>query len=411
MAQQRIQFYRGLEANYISKYQQKGNNADVAFKSKYLNGVYFAKDTGVIYVNGKRYGYCNSLDVEAFTDVLYTFPTKDTNPKLTFKNSEGEIIKDLEMFRMYSGTPSSLIVELDENNNYKISLDLKNALKTSKVEDANNLITTDENGQMGVYLGIEHDTENKILKFVSYDAQGEQQVFGEIAEGDYLKNTYLKSVEKASKIVDSDEIDVLRFTWNEDLTNQGLSPTVIDIPITDLVGEYVSEYRNYTINGKKISTNPILNGDDIKVGAYTADEWKPDEEGVYHYEYDVNDTISLALMKIDERLKKAALGANVEKLTSDVESLKTDVSNLKLVSNIDIQGDSAGDFVANVGNNDETNVITVTKGTIAQANLKGYETEDGVLNESYTINSAIQNLDESLTWRKIVEGGQDDIQE
>lgn len=408
MAQQRVQFYRGLESNYISQNQVVGNGADVAFKSKYINGVYFAKDTGVIYVNGKRYGFCNSLDVDAFTDVVYTYPKKDTNPKLEFKNSDGEVVKSVNMFRIYSGTPAMLSVDVDENQNYKISLSLKGAIAADKVKEADNALVANDDGEIGVFLGIERDEEKKVLNFVTYDAEGNARKFGSVNEGDYLKNTYLKEVKTETVQKDDKDVKVLRFIWNDDLTNSGLENTIIDIPIENIVGEYVSTINSYTINGKPISENPVLTGDDMIVGEIAENEWLPDAEGNYHYEYSVTDTIALALKKIDARITAKdndiqVIDGRVTALQENVQNLTTDINNLKLISNVEVKGEAAGDFVSSVTNNDETNVITVTKGTIVNANLLGYETEQGVLNASYTISDALQNLDESLAWNRLEE--------
>lgn len=265
---QRINFYRGIESRYIIPDATPREGADVAFYPQFINGVFFAKDTGVIYVNGKRYGFSGNFNSENPSEIVYSSPKNGDVPEISVDG------KNVPLFRIYSGTPKSLKVDIDENKDYKISLDLK----LSDSSFGNNAISTDGE-KIGVFLGMKH--KDNSIEFGSYDFEGNFNVFGSIEDTEFLKRYPLESI----RMIDS---SVLRMTWNDDNTKKGMN-TVVDIPLWNCI----EEIRNYKINGKKISENPTLDGNDILVGI--SDEIK-------EHSFSEFDNIATALKKIDVRL-------------------------------------------------------------------------------------------------------------
>lgn len=405
MAQSRVKFFRGLESTYILQGGVAKTGADVAFKNKFLNGVYFATDTGVIYVNGRRYGFCNTKLSSLVSSVEYTNPTATTPASIKFLDSEGNEIQTVNLFRVYSGTPEYLTVDIDAENNYKISLDLSNAT-ANKVGDNDNVIVTDDDGRLGVYLGMERDEVNGLINFGSYDKDGVFTSYGSIDENEFKKDTYLESVSTETVTTENGgTMKVIRFTWNDSIKGESNgSNTVIDIPIESLMGDEISEIKNLTVNGKALSGNPILTGLDISVGSY---ELETDEEtGEFLTDIDVDkDSVAAAVAKLKYRMALTATDASVRAIQADLAGIHEKVDNISFedIATLKIQGSENGDYVNKIEVSEENpNEVIITKGSVAQANLIGYENVDrGVITSAFSINQAIQNLDESATWKNV----------
>lgn len=83
----------------------------------------------------------------------------------------------------------------------------------------------------------------------------------------------------------------------------------------------------------------------------------------------------------------------------DLESFEERLKLLGEKTTLKLVGDS-GNFVSSIynGTDSSTGTISYRMGNIADAQLVGYETSTGFMDESETINSAISNLDERTTW-------------
>ena len=106
MAENRINFYRGLESQYIDTDAVPRDGADVAFYPQFINGIFFAKDTGMIYINGKRYGtsstyfLSNPFSDSSSNSLKYDAKVSDGTAILTVHDSEGKIVDNVKLFRI-----------------------------------------------------------------------------------------------------------------------------------------------------------------------------------------------------------------------------------------------------------------------------------------------------------------------
>ena len=290
----RINFYRGVESRYIDPDAVPRDGADVAFYPRFINGIFFAKDTGMIYINGKRYGTSSSFSSmnpfsDTSSDILkYKVKVSNGTTTLAVYDSEGKNIDNVKLFRIYSGTPNTLKIDIDKNNDYRISLNLKDSvLSDSSVYD-NRLVCTDN--RFGVFLGMINDVSTNTIRFGSYDCSGNFLEFGSIYNTGFLEKSDLDSIMVTKNAEDA---SVLRFVWNDDATHKGLN-TVVDIPLWDFYKKDIEEIRKYMINGKKISENPVLEGCDISVGDSSVKE--------NDVTFSSDDDIATAIKKLNCRL-------------------------------------------------------------------------------------------------------------
>lgn len=102
--------------------------------------------------------------------------------------------------------------------------------------------------------------------------------------------------------------------------------TKLDTTLPNLISSNKTTIDNYTVNGFKISTNPILDGADIKITGYT----KPSTTGALA----AADTINGAFGKLEKKLDD-----EVTNRTNDVSNLTTTVNNNKTtIDNYTING-------------------------------------------------------------------------
>ena len=313
MTENKINFYRGIESKYIDPDAVPRDGADVAFYPRFINGIFFAKDTGMIYINGKRYGNTSSSfsSMNPFSDtssnsLKYKIKVSNGTTILTVYDSEEKIVDNVKLFRIYSGTPNTLKVDVDKNNDYRISLNLKDSVLSDSSVSDNRLVCTDN--RFGVFLGMINDTSTNTIRFGSYDSSGNFLEFGSIYNTGFLKKSDLDSIRVTKNTEDA---SVLRFVWNDDKTHKGLN-TVVDIPLWDFYKKDIEEIRKYMINGKKISDNPVLEGRDISVGDSSI-------EG-NDVSFSSDDDIATAIKKLNCRL-------NTIEIQNAVPETKTETEN------------------------------------------------------------------------------------
>ena len=295
MTENKINFYRGIESKYIDPDAVPRDGADVAFYPRFINGIFFAKDTGMIYINGKRYGNTSSSfsSMNPFSDtssdsLKYKVKVSNGTTILIVYDSEGKIVDNVKLFRIYSGTPNTLKVDVDKNNDYRISLNLKDSVLSDFSVSGNRLVCTDN--RFGVFLGMINDVSTNTIRFGSYDSSGNFLEFGSIYNTGFLEKSNLDSIMVTKNAEDA---SVLRFVWNDDITHKGLN-TVVDIPLWDFYKKDIEEIRKYMINGKKISDNPVLEGRDISVGDSSVEE--------NDVSFSSDDDIATAFKKLNCRL-------------------------------------------------------------------------------------------------------------
>ena len=312
MAENRINFYRGLESQYIDTDAVPRDGADVAFYPQFINGIFFAKDTGMIYINGKRYGtsstyfLSNPFSDSSSNSLKYDAKVSDGTAILTVHDSEGKIVDNVKLFRIYYGTPNTLKVDVDKNNDYRISLNLKDSILLDSSIYDNRLACADN--RFGVFLGMINDVSTNTIRFGSYDSSGNFSEFGSIYNTGFLEKSDLDSIMVTKNTEDS---SVLRFVWNDDKTHKGLN-TVVDIPLWDFYKKDIEEIKKYTINGKKISDNPVLEGRDISIGDSSVEEndvsFRPDDD------------IATAIKKLNCRLNTIEIQNAVPETKTETDS-------------------------------------------------------------------------------------------
>ena len=312
MAENKINFYRGLESQYIDTDAVPRDGADVAFYPQFINGIFFAKDTGMIYINGKRYGtssthsLSNPFSDSSSNSLKYDVKVSDGTTILTVQDSEGKIVDNIKLFRIYYGTPNTLKVDVDKNNDYRISLNLKDSILLDSSIYDNHLACADN--RFGVFLGMINDVSANTIRFGSYDSSGHFLEFGSIYNTGFLEKSDLDSIMVTKNAEDS---SVLRFVWNDDKTHKGLN-TVVDIPLWDFYKKDIEEIKKYTINGKKISDNPVLEGRDISIGDSSVEEndvsFRPDDD------------IATAIKKLNCRLNTIEIQNAVPETKTETDS-------------------------------------------------------------------------------------------
>lgn len=95
----------------------------------------------------------------------------------------------------------------------------------------------------------------------------------------------------------------------------------LDVTLPNLINSNKTNIDNYTVNGFKISTNPVLDGADIKITGYT----KPSTTGALA----VADSVNGALGKLEKKLDDEVTNRTeaVSNLTNTVNSNKSTIDN------------------------------------------------------------------------------------
>lgn len=95
----------------------------------------------------------------------------------------------------------------------------------------------------------------------------------------------------------------------------------LDVTLPDLINSNKTNIDNYTVNGFKISTNPVLDGADIKITGYT----KPSTTGALAAADSVNGALGKLEKKLDDEVTNRTNA--VSNLTNTVNSNKSTIDN------------------------------------------------------------------------------------
>lgn len=135
----------------------------------------------------------------------------------------------------------------------------------------------------------------------------------------------------------------------------------LDVTLPNLIDSNKTNIDNYTINGFKISTNPVLDGADIKITGYT----KPSTTGALA----VADSVNGALGKLEKKLDDEVTNRTnaVSNLTNTVNSNKSTIDNYtingaKISTNPKITVTVGGSGNAVTTASFSGTVLTLTKG-------------------------------------------------
>lgn len=136
----------------------------------------------------------------------------------------------------------------------------------------------------------------------------------------------------------------------------------LDVTLPNLIDSNKTNIDNYTVNGFKISTNPVLDGADIKITGYT----KPSTTGALAAADSVNGALGKLEKKLDDEVTNRTNA--VSNLTNTVNSNKSTIDNYtingaKISTNpkITVTVEGSGNAVTTASFSGT--VLTLTKGT------------------------------------------------
>lgn len=135
----------------------------------------------------------------------------------------------------------------------------------------------------------------------------------------------------------------------------------LDVTLPNLIDSNKTNIDNYTVNGFKISTNPVLDGADIKITGYT----KPSTTGALAAADSVNGALGKLEKKLDDEVTNRTNA--VSNLTNTVNSNKSTIDNYtingaKISTNPEITVTVGGSGNAITTASFSGTVLTLTKG-------------------------------------------------
>ena len=135
----------------------------------------------------------------------------------------------------------------------------------------------------------------------------------------------------------------------------------LDVTLPNLINSNKTNIDNYTVNGFKISTNPVLDGADIKITGYT----KPSTTGALAAADSVNGALGKLEKKLDDEVTNRTTA--VSNLTNTVNSNKSTIDNYtingaKISTNPKITVTVGGSGNAVTTASFSGTVLTLTKG-------------------------------------------------
>ena len=137
----------------------------------------------------------------------------------------------------------------------------------------------------------------------------------------------------------------------------------LDVTLPNLINSNKTNIDNYTVNGFKISTNPVLDGADIKITGYT----KPSTTGALAAADSVNGALGKLEKKLDDEVTNRTNA--VSNLTNTVNSNKSTIDNYtingaKISTNPKITVTVGGSGNAVTTASFSGTVLTLTKGAM-----------------------------------------------
>lgn len=369
-----IKFLRGLEANYAA--------------SSYKDGIYFATDTGHIYLNGVLYGGSSEIKV---SDAI----VENSTLKITYTDGDVKEFDLINLIAKASDTSDGLMSSEDKaivdevfanlnsgmafisSDQARIIAEVKDG-KYTKVEGvttADNILSLGDDKLLSAKISLSYDDVNKKITLLGKD----DAELGSVDASSFIKDGMLEDV----TIVEATETDpvgeytsgkFIYFTWK---ILDGETKTNF-IAVSDFVSDYISG------NGITIDNNVV------KVKVYESDPYLTvDVDGIKTK--GIDDAIASAVADIPTQIstaKSEAISAvkgnaidydTLGKVETKLDAIDNTIASLdstavKSVSGstyIDVTGDKAAIVAAKTGTMDYA-ANTVTDGLATTTVVKTY---------------------------------------
>ena len=421
-----VKFYRGLSTTYKGT-GAKPEGQDVAYKSDYQDGIFYATDEKVIYVNGIRYGFAQGQTGEldqVFNVVHYYEPNASTGAQgyFTLTQLDGTI-QTVNLFRIQSKTNAIEVTYAPDSSAYKVGL---------KVSDSDQVLTQENDG-LKVNIILNYDKANKRISLQGKVKNGVTQDFGSIDATDFVRDGMIKNVSVVRGTLSGDTFTpasqegegdhYLKIEWNSDAgqgSNAGqdsswyddetvVNPLTTYVPLESFFNIYEPGNSGISISGYSISLvvnegeylyldenagitfrdasidnqfdairNTTINGHDIGDGDFDilANEIDlgtvADLSDAASVALGNSETVKSAIDKINERLNRA---------NTYEGSLQTEVNNIETALGIESDG-TLDNTVFNSGNFTDSSL-----------NAKPATVVEAINNMDKNVKKAIQEMD------------------
>lgn len=242
-----VKFYRGL----AEKFKQ----------SSHADGLYFATDKGVIFLNDQVYGSGNITDVTLSEEGVLTI--KSWNPatkedfELTYdlKTSIPTAVSSVDGEGGTSGLMSAADKEALDNIVKAIKDGTIGTVKD--VAENDNILALDAQGILSATVSLSYDSDNKEIKLLGKNNAN----LGKISAAPFIKDGMLDDV----KVETIEGVKYIKFTWNTDSADG--TPKTDSIALSELITPYTAgdgiaisdnnEISVDEIGGEKVSINSI----------------------------------------------------------------------------------------------------------------------------------------------------------
>ena len=375
---QKVRFYRGKNSSYRTAWDDAAHSLS---KFKYAGCIYFAYDSGSLWLDGSNYGISGAEALDnAIVRVTYRSAEGDDPARITFTPKDTTKPNTYVYLPSVSSGEESIVVTpvtSDSTTEYKISLStpgVLNNLRLSLKHDRSSgtVSIIDKNGEtVGNPVDTQDFTRDTRLKSATYKNIAEDEIAGlepgkylhmEFATGDWNNGNFIDSSLndvyvnltgladfKAGGGITIDENNKISLSLSQSsetqqyLTIDDGSLTLVGINkafedssawlasyTVTKVAELKGTVDNYTINDISIGSNPVLDSDNI---AMDYKNFLPGDLFNDDYEFNVEDTstisgpvkqgdsMSTAIIKIQNRVENA--------ITNDVSNLiKTEVGKV-----------------------------------------------------------------------------------
>lgn len=330
-----VKFYKGTQAKYL------------ASPSTFTNGVYFASDAKVIYLDGNAYGLSTEDQAKlanSFTSASYTEPSANGSAVLTLtKNNSNPTTIDL--FRVF-GSNAITATYNASTKGYDVALKIDGDDKVLQQTAAGlcaNLSLALQNQSIKLYGKTPSGGSPELISSIS---------ISDLYAANLIKNVELVSPTEQNPISDGTNTytsgNYLDFTFTRQRTGGGTEDFHVFVDVTSLADVYtagggiditnnvvsvkvdsansggyiavgangiylngleakINGIENYTINGKAIKTNPVLTGTDVSLGNYTV-------AAANAGSITANDTVSVAIGKIMRDMSALASSATIQNI-------------------------------------------------------------------------------------------------
>jgi len=375
---QKVKFYRGKNSSYKTAWDDAAHSLA---RFKYAGCIYFAYDSGSLWLDGSNYGISGAEALDsAIVKVTYRAGEGEDPARITFTPKDPTKSNTYVYLPTVTSGEESIVVNTISSANsteYKLALSTSgvlNNLKLSLKHDlaAGTISIIDKNGDtVGSPIETSDFTKDTRMKSATYKVVGEDEVAGlepgkylhlEMSSGDWYNGNFIETdlndvwvnlTElanfKAGGAITIDENNRISLSLSQNSeTQQYLSIEDGSLALNGVnkmfedssawlasyavskIAELKSTIDNYTINDISIGSNPTLDTDNITMDYKN---FLPGDLFNEEYEFNIEDTstivgpvkqgdsVSTALIKIQNRVENA--------ITNDVSVLiKTEVGKV-----------------------------------------------------------------------------------